>query len=285
MSKDKILRATANLAELRFVVVDATESMREICRQHQALGKSAVLMSEVAIGALLLATNLKSAGALQLSCRFSGDISRVQANATPSGLLRAMLPYEEIQKIGRFEPMLAPLSLEVRKLDQNGKTAYHSVVEMASLGIGRALTAYYMQSEQIRSAFGIQAECNSDGILNFAAGFLLEAFPKADDVILASAEHNIATMPMIEEFWDSGKSFRLEDFLHELAGPFPYTVHATREIEAFCPCKRESVLKGILSLGREELLHIKQKKESLEAFCHYCRKRYVIPAEEIQIPE
>lgn len=282
--KDRIIRATGELAELRFVLVDLTAAANSVADFHGAQAFARILLGETMAASLLLASGLKTNGTVQVRFQFSGDFSFATADATPMGLIRAMVPQEDIRSLGDFEPMLSPQLMTVRKLNDKGLPLSEGIVEMPSENIGPCTAYYLLQSEQTKSAVGIKAKANPKGTaLEFCAGFLVEAFPKADEKTLAIMEQVVRSMPPLEDYRrQGGPGLDLERLLDDLAGPFPHRVHREIPIVPFCPCSEEGVFKALQGLGRVELEEIAIKGENTELHCDYCRKRYVATAEQIR---
>ncbi len=283
--QDKIVRATGKVAELRMVVVDATDAANTIGSLHGAGPYAHQLMGETTVAALLLATGLKGEGALQVSCRYSGDLTLVTADATPIGLVRAMIPKEDIDRLGGFEPALRPQVLSVRKFNRQAMPISEGVVELPSLRLGPGIASYLLQSEQTRSAVGIAAKIdpNGGGLL-YCAGFLVEAFPKADEKTISIMEAVVRDLPDFGHFQrgDGLRGLDANALLDQLAGPFDYQIHREDTVKACCPCNREAVMRSLTSLGQEELRDIANKGEPLEIYCHFCRHRYEVSSEDVE---
>ncbi|MDQ3003151.1 MAG: Hsp33 family molecular chaperone HslO [Fibrobacterota bacterium] len=280
---DKIIRATGETAEIRFVLVDATDAANIVAGYHGAHAFARILLGETIISSLLLASGLKTNGTVQVKFKFSGDFSLVTADATPMGLLRGMLPAEDVRTIGDFEPLLSPQTMTVRKLSDRGVPTSEGIVEMPSEHIGPSTAYFLLQSEQTKSAVGIKAKCNSEGSgLEFCGGFLVEAFPKADEKTLAIMEQVVRTMPPLEKYHVPGKGMDLDAMLSDLAGPFKYAIHREIAVQPFCPCSEAGVMKAMTGLPREELEEICIKNETTELHCEYCRKRYVALPEQVR---
>ena len=273
---DRIIRATGEVAELRFVLVDATEAANAICGFHGAHAFARILLGETVVSSLLLASGLKGNGTVQVKFKYSGDFSLAAADATPMGLVRGMIPAGDVKRIGEFEPLLSPQTMTVRKLDDKGYSLSEGIVEMPSDKIGPCTAFYLMQSEQTKSAVGIMARQNDRGDgLAFCGGFLAEALPKADAKTLAILEQVVKDMPSIETYRKDGGGLDLDWMLADLAGPFRYTVHREIEVRPFCPCSEAGVMKALSGMPREELEEVVIKQETLELHCDYCRKRYL----------
>ena len=75
LSQDRIVRATSDTAKFRLVLVDTTRAANTIAAMHEARGYAAQLLGESIASALLLASDLKASGTVQLRFTLSGDIS------------------------------------------------------------------------------------------------------------------------------------------------------------------------------------------------------------------
>jgi molecular chaperone Hsp33 len=291
---DKIIRATGEVAELRFVLIDATHAANTIADLHGAQAFARIILGETMVSSLLLASGLKANGTAQVKFQFSGDFSLVTADSTPLGLVRGMIPAEDIRRIGDFEPLLSPQIMSVRKLNEKGVLMSEGIVEMPSENIGPCTACFLLQSEQTKSAVGIKAQSDATGShLDFCGGFLVEAFPKADEKTLAIMEEVVRNLPGIGQYHKPGQGLDLEALLSDLAGPFRYTVHKEIPVNAFCPCSEAGVMKALTGLPKSELEEICIRQETIELHCDYCRKRYLAAPEQVrrildnlnQIPE
>ncbi len=281
---DRIIRATGEVAELRFVLVDATEAANTIGGFHGAHAFARIFLGETIASALLLASGLKSNGTAQVKFQFSGDLSMVTADATPLGLVRGMIPTEEIRGIGDFEPLLSPQLMTVRKLNEQGLRVSEGIVEMPSDNIGATTAFYLLQSEQTKSAVGIKAKSDPTGArLEFCGGYLVEALPKADEKTLAIMEQVILSLPSLTTYYRPGHGLDLNALLADLAGPFKTTIHREIPVTAFCPCSEAGVMKALTGLPRTELEDICIRKEIIELHCEYCRKRYLAHPEQMRL--
>lgn len=284
---DRIIRATGEVAALRFVLVDATEAANAIGGFHGAQAFARILLGETVVSSLLLAAGLKGNGTVRVTFRYSGDFSMATADATPLGLVRAMIPSDDVRRIREFEPLLSPQTMSVRKLDGKGTTLSEGIVEMPSEKAGPCTAFYLLQSEQTKSAVGVMAGADARGgasgeSLAFCGGFLAEALPEADAKTLAILEQVVKDMPSIETYRSQGGGLELERMLSDLAGPFRFTVHREIDIRPFCPCSEAGVMKALSGMPREELEDVVIKQETLELHCEYCRKRYLATPAMVQ---
>jgi molecular chaperone Hsp33 len=283
LQQDRIVRATGDAAKFRLVLVDNTRAANFITARHEAGGYAAQLLGQAAASALLLASGLKGPGTAQLRFSLSGDISRVAADATPFGLVRAMIPREEILATGRFEPMVLPQTLKVIKLDKEGRRISEGIVEMVTADLSESVTHYLLQSEQGKAVLRVAAAYDEPaGALRFAGGVLLEAFPEAKDSDWAALQALVHGIDFAANADKRAGAVGLDlDALFALFGDYSPQIHKEFEIEPFCPCSEEGVLRALSSLGREGLESLFLEGREAELFCEFCRKRYGVSQEKL----
>jgi molecular chaperone Hsp33 len=283
---DTIIRATGKHAPLRFVLVSIKNAMNEIGSKHNAKSYALQFMAEVSVASLLLSSGLKFPGTLSLRIDIDGDLRFVQADSTPQGLVRAMIPQNDLQRIGANEPLITPQKLSVIKLDEKAQRVKESLVDAPSVQMGVNLTAYLRQSEQTKSATGILAEFSKkdSGKLNFAAGFLVEAYPDAKERDLEIMDAVVRNLPDLRNFYDDGE-YNIRELADELRGP--YGIEIVKEIvpQVHCPCSRDKVMASLSGLHECEIRDIKQKNEVLDVVCEFCRTHYAVTPNELILPQ
>ena len=110
--------------------------MNEIGRHHNAKGFALKLLAENSIASIFLSAGLKFAGTVSYTTTFGGEITKIQTDSTPMGLVRAMIPQAELQAIGANEPALVPQHVQVVKLNEQGKRVHESIISTGN-NIGR----------------------------------------------------------------------------------------------------------------------------------------------------
>jgi molecular chaperone Hsp33 len=282
---DRIVRATGDAAKYRLVLVDTTRAVNEISGRHEAKGYAAQLLGQASAAALLLASGLKGPGTVQLRFSLSGDISRVAADATPFGLVRAMIPRDEVLATGSFEPMVLPQTLKVIKLDKEGTRISEGIVEMLNTDISDSVNHYLHQSEQGSALIRVVSVWDeTSGKLLFAGGVLLEAFPEAKDTDWQALQDILSRVDFgahVRAAAEDGEQGLDLDALYGLYAGFTPQIHKEFEIESFCPCSEEGVMRALSSLGREGLESLFLEGKEAEMFCEFCRKRYEISQQKI----
>lgn len=278
---DRIVRATGDAAKFRLVLVDDTRAANSIAARHEAGGYAAQLLGQATASALLVASGLKGPGTAQLRFSLSGDLSRVAADATPFGLVRAMIPREEILATGSFEPMVLPQTLKVIKLDKEGARVSEGIVEMVTADISESVTHYLLQSEQGKYLLRVAAVYDeTEAKLRFAGGVLIEAFPEAKEADWAALQALVNGIDFAAHARAGSEGLDL-DSIYALFAEYAPQVHKEFEIEPFCPCSEEGVLRALSSLGRDGLESLLLEGRDAELHCEFCRKRYTVSPEKL----
>lgn len=281
--KDRLIRATGAHVPFRLVLADITRSAEEIGKMHGANTQALKLLAETSIASLFLSSGLKFPGTVCVKISFSGDISFAEADSTPQGLLRAMIPQSEILATKEFEPALSPQHFQVITLDERGKRASESIIEAVSESVGRNLSVFMLQSAQTRSAVGIEARLNKENpdTLDYAVGFYLEPYADIADDELSILEKQIAKLPSFSEFYD-GKAYNLDTLMQAISGEYPTTVVREIEPRPYCPCSKVRSLATLGSIPTEDLEELLEDGKDLELVCDFCRSKYIVTPDEIR---
>jgi molecular chaperone Hsp33 len=281
--KDRIIRATGKKTPFRLIVVDLTATMNEIGKFHNAQGFALKLLAENSIASIFLSASLKFPGTVSLTTRFSGEISHIQSDSTPQGLVRAMIPQSELQAVGGNEPALLPQSVSVIKLNELGKRVHESIIEAPSVSMGQNLATYLLQSEQIRSAVGIEAAFNNEdpSKLDYAAGFYIEAFPDLEDKDINLIEVIVQNLPKFKDM-NTPEGFDLDELLDQLRGPYDIDIVKEIDPKPFCPCCKERTVATLATLKTADLEDLMKEGKDLEVICDFCRTKYTITVDDLQ---
>ncbi|MCF0222013.1 MAG: Hsp33 family molecular chaperone HslO [Fibrobacter sp.] len=275
--QDRIIRATGQKTPFRLIVVDLTQTMNEIGQKHGAKGYALKFMAENSIASIFLSAGLKFPGTVSLTSRFGGELTLIQSDTTPQGLVRTMAPQSELQALGGNEPAIVPQSIQVVKLNEYGKRVHESIIEAPSVSMGQNLATYLLQSEQVRSAVGIEARFNEKdpGKLDYAAGFYIEAFPDLEEKDINLIEVIVLNLPKFADMYKA-QGFDLDELLDQLRGPYEIDIVKELTPKAFCPCSHERMLASVASLPLADLQDLEKEQEDLEVTCDFCRNKYKI---------
>lgn len=283
IEKDRIIRATGAKAPMRLVVIDLTRAANEMASRLGAKSYPAKLLAETAIASLFLSNSLKFRGTISTFFKFSGDISQIQADSTPEGLVRATISHNELVNMNQAEPSLLPKNFEVIKTNEEGKRIQQSIIDAVQGTVSQNLASYLLQSEQVRSAVGIEAKVNEEdpSKLDYAIGFMVEAYPDLSEKDLAIMEQVVLTLPELNSFYKDG-NYDLDGLLDLLRGPYEIEIIKEQNPVFFCPCTEERILKSLVTLPERDLKDLASETKPLEIICDFCRTAYHISPEKFK---
>jgi molecular chaperone Hsp33 len=274
---DKIFRIITTQAALRTVVVWMPETAQTILSQHHPSPQMGEYLANAAVASLLLASNLKGPGAVSMRLETNGIIGLMNADGTPDGLVRAMIPKANIKDESVSKklklPIIGPGTIFVTKTYNDARKPYTGVSEIHSPYIGPIVADYLLNSEQVKSSVSTATLFQEDKVLK-CCGFLVEALPELLEEDLVRIENNIKGMGNFWDFMDSVN--RPEELIEELLSGFSHEIIKEFPVRFYCPCSQERVIISILGSGEKEVREIIEEDKEIEVFCDYCRKQYMI---------
>ena len=257
---DLLTRWIDRSANLRISAVEASATSRSLCLLHGLSGPSAVEMSEMVAGTLLLAADQRAFHTLSLQLDL-GSVSQ-HVDSTPEGLVRAMAT-------SRLQPSVCA-RIQARRLGPEG-LIYQSVVESEKRAVGPILEDYLHQSEQQRSRLDLETDLDGQGLPVSVRGALLRGFPKTSQDLLDR---------LFSDWTARGSSWSASTPGDGLpTGPWDKLGEV--EVRAHCPCSRDRALGALLSLGPDAVADARTKGVEMEVVCDFCRTRYGFSPDEV----
>ena len=108
---------------------------------------------------------------------------------------------------------------------------------------------------------------------------LLQLLPGATDAEITRLEQNIAAMPSVTEMLRAGKT--PQDMMELAMAGFDPQVLDTHEVKYQCDCSKERTKDMLLSLGRKELVKLRDEDPKCEVVCHFCHTKYEFDLNEL----
>ena len=103
-------------------------------------------------------------------------------------------------------------------------------------------------------------------------GFMVQLLPGATDAEIDQLEKNINAMPSVTELLHAGKT--PEDMMKLALAGFTPNVLDERTVQYQCDCSAERTKEMLLSLGRAELVRMRDEDPNCEVVCHFCHSKY-----------
>ena len=134
------------------------------------------------------------------------------------------------------------------------------------------MTSYYAYSEQVPTVMALGVLVDKDLSILCAGGFMVQLLPGATDAEIDQLEKNIAAMPSVTTLLHEGKT--PEDMMQLALAGFDPNVLDERTVQYQCDCSAERTKEMLLSLGRAELVRMRDEDPNCEVVCHFCHSKY-----------
>lgn len=283
---DRILRATAEDAQVRIFTADTRELVQEAWNRHKTTP-----VATAALGRLLTAGAMM--GAMQkgendlLTIKIAGDgpIGGITVTADAKSRVKGYvvnpavdLPLKTNGKLDVSGAVGAGDLIVIR--DMGLKEPYTGRTRLQTGEIAEDLTYYFTVSEQMPSSVGLGVLVDRDYSVRQAGGFLIQLMPNATEEAVDRLERNLAKISSVTALLDGGSS--PEDILHMIADGMRMEIMDCIVPEYYCGCDRKRVEKALISLGREELNAMIADGETIETHCDFCNRYYYFTVGELE---
>lgn len=279
------IRMISEDGTLTMIAADTTDMIAQMEKIHQT---SAVVSA--ALGRLLTAASLMG---VVLKGKDDNITLRINGNG-PAGSVIAVSDSDGNVRGYVSEPIVEIPLNEKGKLDVRGavgtdgtltvmkdlglKEPYIGQIPIVSGEIAEDITAYYAQSEQIPTVCALGVLVNPDLSIKAAGGFIIQLLPTALDDTIEKVEKCIENIPSVTNMLTSGMT--PETICRSVLKTFDLQELDRYSPEYKCNCTKDRFAKGLITLGRDELLDM-AKEPVTEVKCHFCNKKYRFSSKEI----
>ncbi|KRK40921.1 Hsp33-like chaperonin [Loigolactobacillus bifermentans DSM 20003] len=283
---DKLISSLAFDKTVRGFAVDATATVQEAQRRHQATGAGAVALGNVLLGTLLMsAAGLKGDQTLSVKVMGDGPAGLIVADGRSDGTIKGYLQYPQItvpedpaHQIAVHEAVGTQGTITVTK-DLGLKQPYNGQTPLASGDIGADLTYYLAASEQIPASMGLAVHLAADGMVDAAGGFLVEMMPGATDDTATALETQIKALPQLIDWLPEDHT--PADLLDAVLGA-KQQILATQPVAFQCDCSKERFAKALAGLKPAQLQQMITDDHGAEAVCRFCQTHYQFSEAELK---
>ncbi|HUA07871.1 MAG TPA: Hsp33 family molecular chaperone HslO [Candidatus Acidoferrales bacterium] len=285
---DFIVSASAPQAGIAIAAATSTELVAEIRSRHDFSPLVTAAAGRLVTGTALFGVALKGRERITLQMSGDGPAGSIAADAwllEPEVLGArgyAANPHVDLplNAAGKFDVAgaIGTGTLQVTKSYDVGQP-YAGVVPLYSGEVAEDIASYLVNSEQIPSVVALGVLANPDGV-RAAGGVLAQVLPGADERAVAALEERALAMPPITKLIAEGADAHA--LLHALAGPIELRSHRTLDLRFACTCTRDKVEAALLGMGADELRTLADERSESEAFCEFCRKRYIFTSDELR---
>ena len=275
-----LIRGLSENGRVVFCGVDSTQIVRKAEKLHTTSATCSAALGRLLTGAALMGSMLKD-DRDQITLRVSGG--------GPAGVVIACTDGTGNVKGCIDHPLVELPAKPNGHLDVGGAVGKDGVltvirdnrlqkeptvgqVPLVSGEIAEDLTAYYAYSEQVPTVMALGVLVDKDLSILCAGGFMVQLLPGATDAEIDQLEKNIAAMPSVTTLLHEGKT--PEDMMQLALAGFDPNVLDERDVHYQCDCSAERTKEMLFSLGRKELVRMRDEDPACEVVCHFCHSKY-----------
>lgn len=279
--QDQWVKTLVTGSPIRAVGVQATGLVQEINRRHGYNEEESKLMGEAVLGAILIASYCKQGEHVNLSVQGSGIFRQAFVDASSDGFVRGYgsrreMPENSDRSKGPWGEGILSV-LRAKPIPE--RQPYTGAVPLLTGHLAKDLTFYWMQSEQIPSAVGINVRMKR-GKVDLAYGFLVQALSGSTDSDIATVEQSLVKLPEFMNHLeaDSGAIQVLSQIFSERA----FSVLEEAPLAHKCSCSIDRVHGALGLVGRKELETMVSEGQPAIVRCDFCATEYAVTSDEIK---
>lgn len=270
---DKLHRFLIDDANVRgeWVQLDSAWQALTDCADYPAPVRQ--MLGEAFAAVALLSATIKYNGTLIIQVNGGAPLNMLVVQASSEGKMRGMARWSDSIDVSEMEPTVpamfgsgATLVITVEPNEGKGER-YQSIVALEGETLADCLTAYFEQSEQLKTRLELAVGETS------VAGLMVQRLPGE-----AADEDGWNRTSMLAETLKSEELLTLdvETLLHRLFHEENLRLYDGEALGFECGCSQQKVDDMLISLGREEADATLKEQGTIEVTCDFCNTRYVV---------
>ena len=286
IESDKIDIFLLNNGTVRGALLHGTGMINQMRANHNLGILETLALGQAYIGAGLMTSMVKGNDRISFAIECGGPIKGLSVEANADGRVRGYLfvnPIPITKPVESFDlsPFFGPGFLSVTKHLESSKQPFTGQVMLQHGRIAKDLANYFLESEQIKTAFILSVYFDQEGKAMGAGGLFLQVLPGADDKALESLEESIKTMPSLGKYFATGGS--TDKLIDESFKDFSPEIIGKKSVFFNCECSKERFTSFVASMKKSDKDEIlKNGPFPLVTTCHNCGSNYNFSKEELQ---
>ena len=280
--KDYLIRGIAYNDQVRIFACSTTDALNYIGDKFSYYPSALDAVGRVLSMGAMMGSMLKLDETVTIKVEGNGPIGRILVDADAHGHVRA---YAENPRV-HFEYNDMRLNAKATIGDEGFinvikdlklKEPFIGSTPIISGEMGEDFAYYFTVSEQVPTAVSLGVLVDTESQAKASGGFIIQLLPNATEDVISELEKKLSILPSMSELLSSGYS--LEDIVSNIADDFKLLNKTP--IEFRCNCSKEKFERGLISLGKKELLDIIIEDGKAETVCHFCNEHYDFTKEEL----
>lgn len=310
MSKGRLIRGTSKCA--RFFVCETTELVKEAQKIHNLDPIATLYFGKFLTGAAMIGKDLKGEkDVATLKLNGTGPYGTMMATTNKYGEVKGYIndPSTKINKIlddngnfisdetGRIR-FIGEGTFQIIK-DLGLREPFSGIIKLEDEDMSDIFANYFLVSDQIKSVVSLGVKQDENGEVIKAGGFIIQLLPGVEEGFIEKLEDKLRQIRGITDLLKGGFSLeKIAELLYEditvveenidIEGAHKktyveeYEILEDSTVEYKCNCNKDKYLKGVITLGKEEIEDILRSDEKLEVECHFCGKKYGFTKEDFK---
>ena len=282
---DGISVFTLGGGRVRGALLHGSRLVNQMRANHRLGPLETMVLGQACLGAALLGSTLKEGDRIVLRVEGDGPAEGFSVEASSSGsvrgrLFQAPIGFELAPEAFDDSALFGSGSLSVTRYSASSPRNFVGSVALKSGRLAQDLAAYYLESEQTRTAFKLGVEFDREGRAIGAGALYFQALPGADEDFLARVEESLDGLPALGAYFAEGgtREMFLEKELHDL---FPESM-GEKDVVFDCSCSRERFASFFDSAEGGLLVDLAENGPwPVETVCHNCGSAYYFTQEEL----
>lgn len=262
-------------SNVRGVIVHLTKSYHDIISQHHYPEIIQKFLGEVLVAAALLVETIKLNGRMTIQFQSEGAVQLLVAQINSEGHLRGLAQWDANVSDEALAGGFGKGELVITIFQKGHEKPMQGIVSLEGRTISEALTFYFLQSEQLPTAFSLSVT------KQYAVGMLLQLMPQEknndDNNAWKLISERANKINPAEIFYDNNASFLAYHFPNETIRLFD-----ARELSFQCGCNVEKMANAIFIMGQAEANLILKEKSEIVVTCEYCNHHYAFDREAVE---
>lgn len=279
--QDQWTKCISTSGTVRAVAVTLTESAQYLAQRHALSPLGVKALAESMIAGLLLSSYGKSGEKTNLNLKGTGWAQQAIIDANADAEIRGYL-IERAPADIQIDASVGPWGiglLSVLRTKLNESQPYIGTVPLLTGHLAKDITFYWLQSEQVQSAVGIDVQLNSEYQISHAYGFLIQAMPGASDQELQKIESHLKTIHIHEDSFSGSLPLKI---ITQLLGDQTFSILEEKPIVVKCPCTLERVKKSVLLTGKDEIQSMLIENKNFNITCDFCSENYQLTPQDLK---
>jgi len=221
---------------------------------------------------------------VSVTIKGSGPLGSLIVVGRPDGSVKGFVDHPQVHlpsnkgKLDVGGGVGLPGFLTVSK-DLGLREPYVGRIPLVSGEIAEDFVHYFLASEQTPSLVALGVLVDTDASVRAAGGVLLQPMPGCSEEMLSALELRSPLLGMLSTLYDEGRDAR--QLLDDLFDGIDISVLEETTPRFQCDCSRERLEGVFIAMGREDIEHLMEKNEPVEAVCHFCGSSYTFSVENM----